>query len=86
MAFWLATDPADDAVQAARAALNIATAMHRESNCREARGDARIRLRIGVQLGPAVVGSIGTKDRMAFTIVGDTVQLVGTFDVAAVSS
>ena len=74
LAFWLATDPSDHAVQAAQAALSISDAIHHENNRREASGNARIRVRIGLQSGPAVVGSIGAKNRMAFTIVGDTVN------------
>lgn len=74
LAFWLDTDAADHAVQAANAALSISDAIHHENERREASGNARIRLRVGLQSGPAVVGSIGANNRMAFTIVGDTVN------------
>ena len=75
LAFWLTTDSPDDADRAARAALAIASAITRDNDQRESKGEDRIRMRIGLQTGTAVVGSIGAGDHMTFTIIGDTVNM-----------
>ncbi len=73
MAFWGAPDHMPDhAMHACRAALAIATAISADNEQRAQRGEPRIRIRIGIHTGPAVVGNIGAPGRMNYTIVGDT--------------
>ncbi len=46
-------------------------------------GDEILTVGIGVNVGPAVVGNIGSKDRLDYTVVGDVVNLASRFcDVA----
>ena len=67
MAFWGAPElSTDHAAQACRAAQGIAQAMQGSG--------LRLRLRIGIHSGSAVVGNIGAADRLNYTIVGDTVN------------
>jgi class 3 adenylate cyclase len=76
MAFWNAPEEqADHADRACRAALAIRAAVRHENEGRAARGEQPIRVRIGIHTGPAVVGNIGTADRVNYTVVGDTVNV-----------
>ena len=76
MAFWNAPEQqADHADRACRAALAIRTAVRSENEARIGRGERPIRLRIGIHTGPAVVGNIGSAERVNYTVVGDTVNV-----------
>jgi class 3 adenylate cyclase len=82
MALWgpLAGTPPDYAAAAVRAALDIARVIREDNRIRHARGEAPIRLRIGLHSGPAVVGNIGAPGRINFTVVGDTVNVAQRFE------
>lgn len=68
MAFWGAPLPCKDAVyKACQAALD----MVKESSEIDTDGAT---FGVGIHYGPAVVGNIGTPDRMDFTAIGDTVN------------
>jgi adenylate cyclase len=70
MAFWGAPLPQPDhAERAARAALLIRDRLRAET------GGQRLRLRIGIHTGMALVGNIGARDRLNYTLVGDTVNV-----------
>ena len=82
MALWgpLAGTPPDYAAAAVRAALDIARVIREDNQIRRARGEAPIRMRIGLHSGPAVVGNIGAPGRINFTVVGDTVNVAQRFE------
>jgi class 3 adenylate cyclase len=82
MALWgpLTGTPPDYAAAAIRAALDIAKVIREDNEIRRARGEAPIRLRIGLHSGPAVVGNIGAPGRVNFTVVGDTVNVAQRFE------
>ena len=70
MAFWGAPLPQDDhAVRAVRAALLIRDRLRAEADF------PALRLRAGLHTGPALVGNIGARDRLNYTLVGDTVNV-----------
>ena len=70
MAFWGAPVPQPDhAARAVRAALLI------RDRLRTIDGFPPLRLRVGVHTGPALVGNIGARDRLNYTLVGDTVNV-----------
>ena len=76
MAFWGA--PVSDGFgveRACRAALAIRRAITQDNEHRSRRGDAPIRVRIGIHTGPAIVGNIGAPGRINYTLVGDTVNI-----------
>jgi adenylate cyclase len=76
MAFWNAPEQqANHADRACRAALAIRAAIRTENEARSGRGERPIRLRIGIHTGPAVVGNIGSAERVNYTVVGDTVNV-----------
>ncbi len=65
-------DHADDAVAAAR---SIQRNLEQLNAKRSARGDETINIGIGINTGPAIVGSIGSPERMEFTVIGNTVNV-----------
>jgi adenylate cyclase len=73
MAFFNAPDDQPDhVIRAVRAALQMREdiyALHQEMEPR-----FRLSFRIAVHMGEAVVGLVGTKDRLDYTIIGDTVN------------
>jgi len=76
MAFWAPPlQPGEDAVRACRAARLIRFGIVAENIRRRGRGQAPIRLRIGIHRGPALVGNVGDAARLSYTVVGDTVNV-----------
>ena len=62
----------DHAARACRAALKIADAVAAQAG--EASGHPPIRLKIALHTGRLLVGNIGAKSRMNYTVIGDTVN------------
>jgi adenylate cyclase len=67
---------ADMATKCCRCALDILD--HTKEYAAE-KGLASIRLGIGIHLGPAVIGNLGSKDYLDYTLVGTTVNLAARF-------
>ncbi|MCK7615829.1 adenylate/guanylate cyclase domain-containing protein [Roseibium sediminicola] len=81
MAFWGAPDRlANPAEPAARAALAMARAIHADNQKRTAQGKAPVRIRIGLHMGPLVVGDIGAPERVNYTVIGDTVNVASRLE------
>ena len=76
MAFWGAPDDQPDhAARACRAAAAASEAMAAANRAAEKAGRPRIRVRIGLHTGQAVVGNIGAPGRINYTIVGEAVNV-----------
>jgi tetratricopeptide (TPR) repeat protein len=73
----------DRARRAAHAALGIQRAIRDLSREIEARQGPAIRMRIGLNTGPVVVGRIGDDLRMDYTAVGDTTNVAARLQQAA---
>jgi class 3 adenylate cyclase/tetratricopeptide (TPR) repeat protein len=73
----------DSARRAVHAALGIQRAMRDLSREIEARQGPAIRMRIGLNTGPVVVGRIGDDLRMDYTAVGDTTNVAARMQQAA---
>ncbi len=71
MAFWNAPelDP-DHVVHACRAALQAAAASRALADKWRGRGRPAFRTRFGLHAGPAVVGNVGARERINYTLVG----------------
>jgi len=84
MAFWGAPEPrADHAAAALAAAAAIGRALAADNARREAEGIATIAVRIGLHSGTVVVGNIGSRSRLNYTIVGDTVNVAARLEQLA---
>ena len=71
MAFWNAPEPDPDHVaNACRAALQAAAASNRLREKWAARGRPTFRTRFGLHTGRAVVGNVGARERINYTLVG----------------
>ena len=74
MAIWNAPSPVPDhAYRACRAAAAIRAAMHALPAISPDRDE--IRVRIGINTGTALVGNVGSTERLSYTVIGDTVNL-----------
>jgi adenylate cyclase len=79
MAFWGAPiDDPDHALHAVRAAIEMQAEMKRWR--REPGGPAELYMRVGVNTGPVVVGNMGSKDRFAYSVIGDAVNLASRLE------
>src|SRR6185312_11422681 len=75
MAFWGAPGRIENpAASACRAAVAIQRELTADNERRIAEGLKPVRIRMGVHLGPVVIGDIGTASRINYTIVGDAVN------------
>jgi len=71
------SDHAQDAVAAGR---EILSAVEKLNDELAARGHGPIRIGIGIHCGPAIVGSIGTPQRLEFTAIGNTVNIASRIE------
>jgi class 3 adenylate cyclase len=76
MAFWGApeTQP-QHAYLACRAAAKIARVVEADNDQREDEELPRVKVRMGIHSGSAIVGDIGSSERVNYTVVGDTVNV-----------
>ena len=81
MAFWGAPEPLEDhAARALRAGAAIQEAVVAENFQRTTSDKPPISLRVGIHTGPAIVGNIGSKSRINYTVVGDTVNVASRLE------
>ena len=74
---------ADHAVMAARTALAMQAAVAHLSAVRVAAGKAPVSVGIGLNAGEAIAGTVGTSERMEYTVIGDCVNLAARLQARA---
>lgn len=81
MAFWGAPAPVEDpALKACAAALRVARRMRNMNLLWGLAGKPRFSVRIGLHRGTALVGNIGSTDRLSYTAVGDAVNVASRLE------
>lgn len=75
MAVWGAPKSSgNDNWHAVKASLEMRVALNDLNERRAKRGHGPIKIGIGVHAGPAISGTIGSTERMEYTVIGDTVN------------
>ena len=81
MAFWGApvgdTNQADNAL---RASLEMVEALKKLNKLLSESGKPEINIGIGLYTGPAIVGNVGSNDRLSYTVIGDTVNVASRLE------
>lgn len=72
----------NDAKNAVSAALEMNTALDKFNSERRSKGLFEIHHGIGIHTGNALVGNIGTKERLEYTVIGDTVNTANRIESA----
>lgn len=72
-----------DTDRAVRAALRIRAAVGELNAGRAARGEAPIRVGVGINAGPAVAGNMGSPGRLNYTVLGESVNVASRLCDAA---
>lgn len=76
MALWGAPiSSEDDPVRAQRAALGMLRELESLNAEREVKKLPPLRIGIGLHLGPAIAGNLGSESRASYTVIGDAVNL-----------
>ena len=71
-----------DASNALACAYELLTAAQRWNQERSERGMSPVRIGIGLNYGPVVLGDVGTKEYVEFTVIGDTVNIASRLQQA----
>jgi adenylate cyclase len=83
IAFWNApVDQPDHAVRACRAALRCQKRLAERREELQLRFGHEVRMRVGLNSGPAVVGNMGSERRFDYTAMGDTMNLASRLEGA----
>ena len=73
----------DDIDRAILVAIDIQKAIEEVNRKRLQSFKEKIRIGIGINVGEAVVGNIGAKDRLDYTVIGDSVNLASRLEKRA---
>ncbi len=75
MAIWGAPNTTgEDEIYAVRACIEMRQALEALNKVRNDRGQVEIKIGMGLNSGPAISGTIGSSERMEYTVIGDTVN------------
>ena len=81
MAVWGAPQSSgDDPYNATLAALEMRKALAKLNEKRTARGQIPLKIGVGLHAGPVISGTIGSTERMEYTVIGDTVNMASRIE------
>jgi adenylate cyclase len=81
MATFGTPDPGpDDATRSLRCAKAMLDSLHDWNAERAQRGEEAVRLGIGIDYGPVILGNIGGERRLEITVIGDTVNVANRLE------
>lgn len=81
MAVWGAPKTsARDAQNAVRACIEMRKSLAELNTKRKSKGQPPIMIGMGLHTGPAISGTIGSDDRMEYTVIGDTVNMTSRIE------
>ncbi|MGH7166330.1 MAG: CHASE2 domain-containing protein, partial [Nitrospiraceae bacterium] len=81
MAFWNAPmEQPDHARRACETALDMIGTLYRLQTDWERRGVPQLDLGIGINTGPMIVGNMGSRERLAYTVLGDAVNVASRLE------
>lgn len=81
MAVWGAPHGTEkDTQNAVAACLEMRKALLELNTLRQSRGQTNIMIGMGVHCGPAISGTIGSEERMEYTVIGDTVNMTSRIE------
>jgi adenylate cyclase len=69
-----AAEISQDAVHAVQCALAMRRELIQLNRCWQAQQQPTIRMRVGIYTGPLVAGTVGSAERLEYTVLGDTVN------------
>lgn len=81
MAFWgIPEKDKDQSLNACKAAMAIQKKLNVLNSQWDAQGKPVLNTRIGIHVGNAIVGTMGSSDRINYTVLGDTVNLAARLE------
>jgi adenylate cyclase len=81
MAVWGAPHTGEnDTINAVHACLEMRVALDELNKVRASRNQSPILMGMGVHCGPAISGTIGSEERMEYTVIGDTVNMTSRIE------
>lgn len=83
MAVWGAPkSTGNDTYNAVNACIGMRIKLGKLNNTRKSRGEEEIKIGMGLHTGEAISGTIGSEDRMEYTVIGDTVNMASRIEAA----
>lgn len=83
MAVWGAPHSSEqDTANAVSACLEMRKALAELNDLRASRGQSAIMIGMGLHCGPAISGTIGSQERMEYTVIGDTVNMTSRIEAS----
>lgn len=83
MAVWGAPQSTgNDAYTAILACLNMRRELGKLNELRISRGESPLMIGMGLHMGDAISGTIGSEERMEYTVIGDTVNMASRIEAA----